>query len=88
MTPHLNRVGSDEGSQHMVSMRNKKNCHQIPLLIQSSVMNMIWVCHIKCQKAVSRRARFSVAKYMELLWLECETANLSLYEEQQLSHRL
>ena len=30
VTPHLNRQdGSDEGSQHMVLMRNKKNYHQI-----------------------------------------------------------
>ena len=27
------RDGSDEGSQHMVSMRNKKNYHQILLII-------------------------------------------------------
>ena len=49
VTPHLNcliccdpsseqsrRDGSDEGSQHTVSMRNEKNYHQILPLIQSS----------------------------------------------------
>ena len=40
VTSHLNRLaetvqmnGSDEGSQHMVSMGNKKNYHQVLPLI-------------------------------------------------------
>ena len=32
--------GSGEGSQHMVWMRNKKNCHQKLPLILSSAPNM------------------------------------------------
>ena len=36
VTPHLNRLnGLGEGSQHMVSMRNKKNYHQTELFFSN-----------------------------------------------------
>ena len=38
--------GSDEGSHHMVSMRNKKNCHQILCFMYISAYYVESILHI------------------------------------------
>ena len=44
------RDGSDEGSQHMVLMRNKKNYHLLPLIWSSVILHNSKTCHKQVNK--------------------------------------
>ena len=71
MTPHLNhRDSSDEGSQHMVSLRNKKNYPELSLntLLSRALLVTDYVCLIYRKQYLYKfyRSKTQMAKRFSL----------------------